>query len=840
MKNKEARARIKINRMLEESGWIFFDTKRQKANIQLEKGVKIRETELSNLGDDFEYSRQGYVDYLLLDKSRSPLIVLEAKSEDKDPLDGKEQARRYARNLGARFIILSNGNIHYFWDLKKGNPHVIIKFPTPDSVTHLSIKKPNPEKLVSAKVTPEFILQSQNPHYDLEPEWLDPDKRAEYLSSNNYRLLRDYQLKAVFSIQKAVAEGKDRFLFEMATGTGKTLVAAAVIKLFITTGNALRVLFLVDRLELETQAKNAFLDYLKQDYPIAVFKENRDDWNKAKVVVSTVQSLIGKYQQLFSPTDFDLIISDEAHRSINGNARAIFEYFGGYKLGLTATPKNYLKNLDVESVKELDPRAYEKRLLLDTYKTFGCEDSEPTFQYTLNDGVKEGYLLSPYVIDARSEVTTQLLSDEGYAVLVPDEDGNFQEKIYSQEHFEKKFFSDPTNRVFCETFMKHAIRDPISNEIGKSIIFCVRQKHATKITRVFNELAEKYYPGKYNSDFAAQVTSLITDSKKMSKDFQNNHFNGTTKFIEGYKSSRTRVCVTVGMMTTGYDCTDILNIGLFRPIFSPSDFIQIKGRGTRKHSFKLTIRHGGREEIIIRDKETFKLFDFFANCEYFEEKFNYDEILKLPKQPEPKPPGPVEPIPLYDADYEYKDLDYIKEMKEQQIGTEGMKIDRKMFEKFAEQVRDNGFVRERVEEDDFEAAEDYIVDNIFNKPEDYFDLEKLRKSLDLDWRMPFRQMLEFIFGQTKGIKKKNDVLDEEFNKFISIHRPDSQYVQLAKRFFKAYVTDDQIRAIINKKEYAKLATSTVLSIQDVKQLNGWRDVIPEYVKDYVPLNNFMQ
>jgi type I restriction enzyme R subunit len=842
MNSKEAHARIKINKLLEEAGWRFFDNAEGKANIGLEKNVKIRESDLDNLGNDFENCRQGFIDYLLLDGSGFPLLVLEAKREDKDPLDGKEQARRYAGNMNVRFVILSNGNLHYFWDLKRGNPSLITRFPAPDSVRLLKQKKtnPNPALLVKEPVTTEYILQSQDPDYATNPDWLDPAKRDDYLKNNNYRLLREYQLLAIRSIQEAVSGGKDRFLFEMATGTGKTLVAAAVIRLFLRTGNAIRALFLVDRIELENQARNHFRDYLKDDYPIVIYKENREDWHKAFIVISTVQSLTDKYRQIFSPTDFDLIISDEAHRSINGNARAIFEYFNGYKLGLTATPKDYLKNLDVESIRELDPRAYERRLLLDTYKTFGCEDSEPTFRYTLTDGVKDGYLLNPYVIDARTNVTTQLLSNEGYSVLVPDEDGILHEKIYTQQHFEKKFFSDPTNRVFCETFMQHALRDPISNEIGKSIFFCVSQDHAAKITRILNELAEKYFPGRYESDFAAQVTSRIEHSQQHSKNFQNNNFNGYTRFVEGYKSSRTRICVTVGMMTTGYDCTDILNLALLRPIFSPSEFIQIKGRGTRKHTFKYSYRQGSKEHNIIKEKESFKLFDFFANYEYFEEKFNYDEILELPRTPEPgPPPEPPEPPPLIPDEFTYKDRDAVKDMKETLIGKNGMKIDRKMFEKFADTLKKDPFVSEKIDDEDFEAAEEYIVENIFNKPEDYFDLEKLRRDLDIDWRLPFRQMLEYIFGHINKIKGKHEVLDEEFSQFVAIHKPQSQHLPTAKRFFKAYVTDEQFRSIINAKEYAKLATGSVISIQDIKHLQELRETIPNYVKDYVPLNNFM-
>ncbi len=283
----------------------------------------------------------------------------------------------------------------------------------------------------------------------------------------------------------------------MATGTGKTLVSAAVIKLFLRTGNARRVLFLVDRLELENQAWKAFTEYLKNDYNTVIYKERRDDWRYAEIVVTTVQSLLfnDKYKRLFSPTDFDLVISDEAHRSIGGNARAVFEYFIGYKLGLTATPKDYLKKLESSEVKPNDQREYERRLLLDTYRTFGCSSGQPTFRYSLIDGVKEGFLINPIVIDARTDVTTQLLSDKGYSVIVEKQNGEDEEEFYYHRDFEKKFFSEDTNRLFSKTFLKHALKDPVSGEIGKTIIFAVSQNHAAKLTQILNELPTRFIPG---------------------------------------------------------------------------------------------------------------------------------------------------------------------------------------------------------------------------------------------------------------------------------------------------------------------------------------------------------
>ena len=139
-----------------------------------------------------------------------------------------------------------------------------------------------------------------------EAGWKNEAERPDYIQVNKLRFLRPYQLRAIHALQRAVKEDKDRFLFEMATGTGKTLTAAAIIKLFLRSGNARRILFLVDRLELEDQAKKAFTALLAADYKTVIFKENRDDWRHAEIVVSTVQSFLfnNKYQQLFSPSEW--------------------------------------------------------------------------------------------------------------------------------------------------------------------------------------------------------------------------------------------------------------------------------------------------------------------------------------------------------------------------------------------------------------------------------------------------------------------------------------------------------------------------------------------------------
>jgi type I restriction enzyme R subunit len=255
---KEAQARIKINKLLEEAGWRFFDSPEGKANIVLEPTVKITKTKLDDLGDDFDKTKTGFIDFLLLDKQGFPFIVLEAKAENKSPLFGKEQARQYAHSQHCRFVILSNGNSHYFWDLERGNPQVIYCFPSPELAIGYSSFIPNREALTNEIVADDYIVLTKKPDYKNDPSWLDETNRPEFVKINKLRFLRRYQIRAIEAIQKAVKEEKDRFLFEMATGTGKTLVSAAVIKLFRRTGNARRILFLVDRLELEQQAQRNF------------------------------------------------------------------------------------------------------------------------------------------------------------------------------------------------------------------------------------------------------------------------------------------------------------------------------------------------------------------------------------------------------------------------------------------------------------------------------------------------------------------------------------------------------------------------------------------------------
>jgi type I restriction enzyme R subunit len=833
---REAGARIKINRLLEASGWRFEDGPDGKANIELEAGVKFAE-----LGDDLENAvsrsgTRGAIDFLLLDKDQKPLVVLEAKKKSIDPLSAKEQARNYARNVGARFIILSNGNIHYFWDTKHGNPETISRFPTPESISQYKQYVPNPEELASTAVDENYIIATQMPNFASDPDFKDDAKRSQFLRTNNLKQMRPYQVQAIRSIQQAAKEGSQRFLFEMATGTGKTLISAAVIKLFLKSGNARRVLFLVDRLELEDQAEKAFKQYLGRDYQTVTYKSSRDSWANASVVVSTVQTFLAgdRYRKEFSPTDFELVISDEAHRSIGGNSRAVFEYFVGYKLGLTATPKNYLKGLGEADVD--NQREYERRLLIDTYKTFGCEPGRPTFSYDLEKGANDGYLIKPTLVDARTEITTQLLSDDGYSIRVVDDSGVEGEQTFTQKDYERKVFNAETNIAMCKALIENGLYDPIAKGLGiplfgKTIVFAVSQKHAARLTNILNQIAFQKWPELYaESDFAMQVSSDVANAQQMTINFANNRLGGQTKAPEGYDSSKTRVAVTVGMMTTGYDCQDLLNIALMRPVFSPSDFVQIKGRGTRKWTFEYNNYSDVDERI---EKKQFKFFDFFATCEYFENEFDYDEKIKLPKGSSggEGPDGPDDP-PIKLGMVDLATSDQIATLEESSEGVI-MRIDREGFKTaVSEDVLANETLSALWKNGDVSAAEEYVKMHVFDKPKNFLNLERVRKIFNVDRRISVKEFLEVAFGEKDSFEMKDDLLESEWEKFMEIHMVDQDHYQPVKNFFKAFIVDPEVRDIIKSKQLARFHHCASFDFTDYERLNGFKSIVPQYINDY--------
>lgn len=811
MANKEAKARLIINKMLEEAWWKLIDDTSWSATVVVENNVTME-----SLGDDFEWTSGWFIDYLLVDNDWFPLCVLEAKASDKDPLIGKEQARRYASAKNIRFIILSNGVKHYFWDRISGNPQIISHFPRMEEmIEHKEeVIDHGINDFVSMKITSDTLAKIKKPDYINDPDYKNEATRYEYCKTNKLRFMRKYQVEAIQSIQRWVMDGKQRFLFEMATGTGKTLASAGIINAFLKSWLAKRVLFLVDRIELENQAWKSFNDNLGIDYRAVIFKKNKDDRKQAQIVVSTIQSFAynNKYKDIFSPYDFGLIISDESHRSISGANRAVFEYFIWYKLWLTATPKDYLKKVDTEELSVGNPRALERRQLLDTYAIFGCESGEPTYRYSLTDGVNDPdgpFLVNPISVDCRTEITTQLLSDEGYVVNITDEDGEEAEKTYGSRQFERTFFSDETNYAMMKSFMDNALKDPISSEIGKTIIFAVSRRHAGKLTQILNQLAHEMYPWKYNSDFALQITSDVVDAQQFTINFANNKLSGHTNFLPDYDSSKTRICVTVGMMTTGYDCEDILNLGLCRPIFSPTDFVQIKGRGTRLATFEYEGTKISKQDV------KFKLFDFFANCEYFEEKYDYDQILELPKISDWADTPPEEEDEVWKKKirwaFENQEHDHIMSIKEMIIGADGMKIDRQLYmQKFEKEIQEKIAIDEKLqllaESFDELGLEQYARDHILEKPSEYYTIDKLNQWYGFERILGLGEMMMKALGLIRQFKSKKDIIDEARDNFL--HTYDKPCISWpdAKQMFRQYCVDNQFRNAVDTQNLQYFAT----------------------------------
>src|SRR6266404_2166168 len=421
MPKPEAFSRVLIDQALRESNWDILDEHRVRFEVD---------------------GSSGRVDYVL-SGDRGALCVLEAKRPDLDPYDAKEQARGYAENLRAPFVILSNGKEHWFWNYERADQRDALRIERIPSLTDL-------ERL---------RLKNLQPPRPLLTEVIGPNYLKRFKDEIT---LRHYQISAMDEVSRQFdRDARRKFLLEMATGTGKTLLCAALIRRFLATRNAERVLFIVYRIELAKQALEEFSIYLAEYKPVLYRSARRrpGELLGSSVVVATLQSLMvdRRYREEFTPFHFDLVVNDEAHRSIYGDAREVVQFFQATRIGLTATPRAYLKNVNVEDLQKENPKALEIRLLRDTYNYFGCKPGFPTFRYDIIDAVKdpEGpFLCLPKIIDLRSDITTKSLEESGWAVVVNEQEENF--KI---QDLERKIFTPARNRVMCEAFLKEAQKD---------------------------------------------------------------------------------------------------------------------------------------------------------------------------------------------------------------------------------------------------------------------------------------------------------------------------------------------------------------------------------------------
>lgn len=658
----EQDARIVINRKLQEAGWI------------LEGSDKNVLTE--------QHSEAGFMDYLLLDRNGRNIALVEAKKDSIDPYLAKGQARGYAEANNCQYVFLANSEQLYFWDLEDGDANSIERFISPQDLQRRHDLKLSRKPLSS-------------------------------VSHNEEICDRPYQMQASDTIAKQFDQGKRAFLLEMATGTGKTRLSAAIIDRFLKTHQAERILFIVDRIELAKQTLEAFQIAFRDQYKAVRYKPGQHAvFGGANIVIATIQSLNIHFKEDFTPGYFDLVFNDEAHRSIYGELpRQVVEYFQAVRIGLTATPNDFLKNVDIESLEDENPLKLEHRYLRDTYKHFGCDISTPTFRYTIQDGVRDGFLIAPKIVRMVSMITKEAVSEEGWNIEIDGED-----YTYRISQLEKKVLIPKRNELMCRQFLETALKAP-DGSIGKSIIFAVSQNHAVALARELNRLTPEH-----NGKFAEVITSRVKDASDLAKQFRKdeNHYP--------------RIAVSVDMLTTGFDCPELLNIVLARPIASPTTYIQIKGRGTRKYTFPDGTK-----------KTQFLLHDFCEVVKYFEEEYDFEAPLPVPKTGGAGTPEPIpEPVPPTEVKT-YEGLDDLAFSEVFEVGPEGEKVDRlgyiTKWEKVIKQViEDHPDFKERIESGSVdEELSEYLKVNVFDKPTEFFNERNLSKAYRV-----FADLLDYV------------------------------------------------------------------------------------------------
>ncbi len=482
----------------------------------------------------------GYVDYVLWDDNGLPLAVVEAKRASADPKKGAYQAKLYADCLeqmkGQRPVIFyTNGFTNYLLDdTFDSQPREVYGFYTKEEL--------------------QFLVQQRKMRTDIRLSKVDKDIAG-----------RDYQIMAIQRVAEAFVvtgtEGqlkanKRRALLVMATGTGKTRTAAALVKILYEHFWAKRILFLADRNALVRQAKKNFGEHLKSYSSVNLGEEK--DSSSARIVFSTYQTMINQIdkawdgeKRTFGVGHFDLIILDESHRSIYNRYGAIFEYFDAMIIGLTATPNKYIDR--------------------NTFSLFGCGDEDPTFNYSLEEAVPK--YLTPY---KNYDISTQFLREgikyndlsdeekEEYENKFSEAGGLFPEEIKANA-MNKWLFNEDTVYKVLDTLMEEGLKIEGGDQLGRTIIFAVNQSHAEFIVKCF----KKRYPEKA-SDFIAMIHGGVSHKQSLIDEFCNQH-----------EERMPQIAVSVDMMDTGIDAPRVLNLLFFKVVRSPSKFWQMIGRGTR-------------------------------------------------------------------------------------------------------------------------------------------------------------------------------------------------------------------------------------------------------------------
>jgi type I restriction enzyme, R subunit len=536
----EAQTRdLYIDLLLKEAGWTL-DQPRD------------REFEVAGMPN---HQGKGFVDYVLWGDDGKPLAVVEAKRTRRDSRVGQQQAKLYADCLQAQFdqrplIYYTNGYEHWFWDDSQYPPRPVQGFHKKDELQLLVQRRGSRKPLAAAPI-------------------------------NGAIVERHYQHRAIRRIAETFEQDQQRkALVVMATGAGKTRTVIALVDMLMRANWAKRVLFLADRVALVNQAVNAFKAHLPDAAPVNLVT---DKYGEGRVYVSTYPTMMGlinethDQQRRFGVGHFDLIVVDEAHRSIYQKYRAIFSYFDSLLVGLTATPKD-----------EIDRN---------TYGMFDLENGVPTDAYGLDDAIAEGFLVPPRAVSVPLKFQregikySQLSPDEKdqWETLDWDEEGGVPEEVNADAVNKWLFNTDTVDKVLA-TLMTRGHKVAGGDRLGKTIVFAKNDDHAQFIAKRFNV----NYPH-YAGLFARVITFKVDYTQTLIDDFS-------------VKDKAPHIAISVDMLDTGIDVPEVLNLVFFKIVRSKTKFWQMVGRGTRlcKDLF-------GPGE----DKRDFLIFDFCQNLEYF-------------------------------------------------------------------------------------------------------------------------------------------------------------------------------------------------------------------------------
>lgn len=533
---------------------LFIDLLLKEAGWALDK-PEDREYEVAGMPNS---QNEGFVDYVLWGDDGKPLGLVEAKRTRRDAREGQHQAKLYADCLEAKFgqrpiIFYTNGYEHWMWDDTMYPPRAVQGF----------YKKAELELLVQRRQTRRSLMSAK----------ID-DKIVE----------RYYQTRAIRRVGEAFEKDHSRrALLVMATGAGKTRTVIAFADMLMKANWAKRILFLADRIALVKQAVNAFKRHLPDVSPVNLVKEKNTE---GRVYVSTYPTMIGLIdkaedsERRFGVGHFDLVIVDEAHRSIFMKYGAIFDYFDSMLVGLTATPKDEVGR--------------------NTYKLFELEDGVPTDVYSLSEGVADGYLVParsvsvPLKLPTTGIVYDQLSEEEKERFELTDwkeraEDVLADRRVDAPAINQWLFNEDTVDKVL-KHLMERGLKVDGGDTLGKTIIFAKNHHHAEFIAERFN----KNYP-KYAGQFARVIDFQVEYEQSLIDDFSN-------------PKKMPQIAISVDMLDTGIDVPEVVNLVFFKQLRSKTKFWQMVGRGTR-----LCPDLFGPGQ----DKECFYIFDYCGNLEFF-------------------------------------------------------------------------------------------------------------------------------------------------------------------------------------------------------------------------------